>query len=91
MDCRRLSCKDRVEALQHEAARLDGANTWAEFRYVTLPGLRQEIGVCVTVTIIQARDGAIAIGEGATALGKGLFRLLIARCSACVQRTPAHW
>ncbi len=44
----------KIDPSLYEAARLDGAGAWAEFRYVTLPGLRQEIGVCVTVTIIQA-------------------------------------
>lgn len=38
----------------YEAARLDGANFFTTFRYVTVPGLRAEIGVCVTVTIIAA-------------------------------------
>jgi raffinose/stachyose/melibiose transport system permease protein len=38
----------------YEAARLDGATFWHTFRYVTVPGLRAEIGVCVTVTVIAA-------------------------------------
>jgi len=38
----------------YEAARLDGATFFTTFRYVTVPGLRAEIGVCVTVTIIAA-------------------------------------
>ncbi|MFY0666301.1 MAG: sugar ABC transporter permease [Natronospirillum sp.] len=44
----------RIDPSLYEAARIDGANPWHEFRHITLPGLRQEIGVCVTVTIIQA-------------------------------------
>ncbi|WP_127557106.1 carbohydrate ABC transporter permease [Saccharospirillum alexandrii] len=44
----------RIDASLYEAAKMDGANAWHEFRHITLPGLRQEIGVCVTVTIIQA-------------------------------------
>ena len=34
--------------------RLDGAGFFNTFRSVTLPGLRHEIGVCVTITIIAA-------------------------------------
>jgi raffinose/stachyose/melibiose transport system permease protein len=37
-----------------EAARLDGAGFVRIFRSVVLPGLRQEIGVCVTLTVIAA-------------------------------------
>jgi raffinose/stachyose/melibiose transport system permease protein len=38
----------------YEAAKVDGAGIWHQFRQVTLPGLRQQIGVCVTITIIAA-------------------------------------
>jgi raffinose/stachyose/melibiose transport system permease protein len=44
----------KIDPSLYEAARLDGANPWDEFIYITLPGLRQEIGVCVTVTVIAA-------------------------------------
>ena len=44
----------KIDAGLYEAARLDGAGPIAQFRNITLPGLRQEIGVCVTVTIISA-------------------------------------
>lgn len=44
----------RIDGSLYEAARIDGATPWHEFRHITLPGLKQEIGVCVTVTIIQA-------------------------------------
>lgn len=44
----------KIDASLYEAARLDGARPWHEFVYITLPGLRQEIGVCVTLTIIAA-------------------------------------
>ena len=44
----------KIDASLYEAARLDGARPRHEFRFVTLPGLRQEIGVCITVTVIQA-------------------------------------
>lgn len=44
----------KIDAAIYEAARLDGAGFLRTVRSVTLPGLRQEIGVCITVTIISA-------------------------------------
>ncbi len=44
----------KIDPSLYEAARLDGARPWHEFRYITLPGLRQEIAVCVTLTVISA-------------------------------------
>jgi raffinose/stachyose/melibiose transport system permease protein len=44
----------KIDASIYEAARLDGASFLQTFRAVTLPGLRQELGVCVTITIIAA-------------------------------------
>ncbi len=44
----------KIDPTLYEAARLDGASGWDEFVHVTLPGLRQEIGVCITVTVIAA-------------------------------------
>jgi raffinose/stachyose/melibiose transport system permease protein len=44
----------KIDATLYEAAKLDGASGWDEFIHVTVPGLRQEIGVCITVTVIAA-------------------------------------
>ena len=44
----------KIDASLYEAARIDGANWWSEFRNVTIPGLRQEISVLITVTMIAA-------------------------------------
>jgi len=44
----------KIDVSIYEAARLDGAGFFRTFTSVTLPGLRQEIGVCVTVTLIAA-------------------------------------
>jgi len=38
----------------YEAARLDGAGAWMEFRAVTLPGLRYEIVVALVLTVTAA-------------------------------------
>jgi raffinose/stachyose/melibiose transport system permease protein len=44
----------KIDQSLFEAARIDGAGRWAEFRAITLPGLRRELVVCTTVTIISA-------------------------------------
>ena len=44
----------RIDTSLYEAAKLDGANARQEFVAVTLPGVRHEIIVCVTVTLIAA-------------------------------------
>jgi raffinose/stachyose/melibiose transport system permease protein len=44
----------RLDPALYEAARLDGARRWQEFRAVTLPGVRREIGVCVVITSVAA-------------------------------------
>ncbi len=38
----------------YDAAKVFGANAWQEFRYVTIPGLRQQILVAFTLTFIAA-------------------------------------
>jgi raffinose/stachyose/melibiose transport system permease protein len=49
-----LSGMSKIDPALYEAARLDGAGPLREFFSITVPGLRQEIGVCVTVTVIAA-------------------------------------
>jgi raffinose/stachyose/melibiose transport system permease protein len=44
----------KIDPALYESARLDGAGPVREFLAVTLPSLRQEIGVCLTVTVIAA-------------------------------------
>ncbi|MBY8875016.1 sugar ABC transporter permease [Micromonospora sp. PLK6-60] len=44
----------KIDPSLYEAARMDGAGSIREFFAVTLPSLRQEIGICLTVTIIAA-------------------------------------
>ena len=44
----------KLDAALYESARLDGANWFQEFRAITVPGVRNELGVCLTVTIIAA-------------------------------------
>ena len=44
----------KIDPALYEASQIDGAGAIREFFSITLPSLRQEIGVCVTVTMIAA-------------------------------------
>jgi raffinose/stachyose/melibiose transport system permease protein len=44
----------KIESSLYEAAQLDGAGPVREFFAITLPSLRREIVVCVTITVIAA-------------------------------------
>lgn len=44
----------KIPTEQYEAARLDGAGFWQEFTAVTLPGLRGEIAVVLSINLINA-------------------------------------
>jgi raffinose/stachyose/melibiose transport system permease protein len=76
----------RIDPSLYEAGKIDGASAWDEFRWITLPGLRQEIGVCVTVTVIAALASFdivyIATGGGpgiqTTVPGLEIYRLAFA-------------
>lgn len=60
----------KIDPALYESARIDGASWFAEFRKITVPLLRQEIGVCLTVTVIAAL-AAFDIVYVATAGGPG--------------------
>ena len=49
-----LTGMTKIDIALYESARLDGAGWLAEFRSITVPSLRNEIGVCITVTVIAA-------------------------------------
>ncbi|GAB1818836.1 ABC transporter permease subunit [Herbidospora sp. RD11066] len=49
-----LAGMSKIDPALYEAARLDGAGPLREFVSITLPSLRQEVGVCVTVTVVAA-------------------------------------
>jgi len=44
----------KVDPALYESARIDGANWFTEFFNITIPLLKHEIGVCLTVTVINA-------------------------------------
>jgi raffinose/stachyose/melibiose transport system permease protein len=50
-----LSGVGRIDTSLFEAARLDGAGYFRELTTVLIPGIRREITVCATVTVIAAR------------------------------------
>ena len=49
-----LTGMTKIDQSLYESARIDGAGWFAELWHVTLPSLRYEIGVCLTVTVIAA-------------------------------------
>ncbi|MFI5527092.1 carbohydrate ABC transporter permease [Kitasatospora sp. NPDC051853] len=73
----------KIDPSLYEAARLDGAGAVREFFAVTLPGLRSEISVAVTVTVIAALASFDVVfvttgggpGETTTVPGVLIYRL----------------
>jgi raffinose/stachyose/melibiose transport system permease protein len=49
-----LAGMSKIDPALYEAARIDGAGPVREFFSITMPSLRQEIGVCITVTVVAA-------------------------------------
>jgi raffinose/stachyose/melibiose transport system permease protein len=49
-----LAGAQSVDRSLYDAASVDGAGTWAKFRYVTLPALRGPVVVATTVSLIAA-------------------------------------
>ena len=49
-----LTGMTKIDRALYESARIDGAGWFTELRSITIPSLRNEIGVCLTVTVINA-------------------------------------
>ncbi len=49
-----LTGMSKIDPALYEAARIDGASAWSEFRAITVPSVRNELAVCLTVTVIAA-------------------------------------
>jgi len=45
-----------IDPALYDAAKVDGANSWHRFRYVTLPGLRPVLLFVVTVTVLASAN-----------------------------------
>jgi raffinose/stachyose/melibiose transport system permease protein len=65
-----LTGMTKMDPALYESARIDGAGWFSEFVGITVPLLRYEIGVCLTVTVIAAL-AAFDIVYVATAGGPG--------------------
>jgi raffinose/stachyose/melibiose transport system permease protein len=65
-----LTGMTKLDPALYESARIDGAGWFSEFMAITVPLLRYEIGVCLTVTVISAL-AAFDIVYVATAGGPG--------------------
>ena len=65
-----LTGMSKLDPALYESARIDGAGWFSEFGAITVPLLRYEIGVCLTVTVIAAL-AAFDIVYVATAGGPG--------------------
>lgn len=69
----------KIDPSLYEASQLDGAGPIREFFSIILPSLRQEIGVCVTVTVVAALSAfdivyiATSGGPGTTTMVPGLM------------------
>ena len=48
-----LAGLDSISESLYEAARVDGANVWQVFRYITLPGLSPTIGLVATLSLLN--------------------------------------
>ncbi|MEA9985623.1 sugar ABC transporter permease [Subtercola sp. RTI3] len=78
-----LTGMGKIDGSLYEAVRLDGAGWFREFFTITLPGLRQEVAVLTTITVIAALGTFDIIytttkgGPGTTTLvpGIAIFRL----------------
>ncbi|WP_246561345.1 carbohydrate ABC transporter permease [Streptomyces roseirectus] len=77
----------KIDPALFEAARIDGAGAVREFFAVTLPSLRREIGICLTVTIIAALASFDIVyistsggpGTATTVPGLEIYRLAFAQ------------
>lgn len=73
-----LAGMSKIDPALYEAARLDGAGPIREFWSITLPSLRQELAVAITVTVIAALASFDIIfistqgGPGGTTMVPGL-------------------
>jgi multiple sugar transport system permease protein len=71
-----LAGLSKIPPMLYRAARLDGANTWAQFRYITLPALKPTIGIAVvlqTLWSLRVFELVFVLTKGAPADGTVLL------------------
>lgn len=77
-----LAGLQRIPRILYRAALLDGANAWAQFRFVTLPSLRTAIAIAVvlqTIWSLRVFDLVFVLTRGGPADGTVLLNFLAYR------------
>lgn len=77
-----LAAMQGIDASQYEAARIDGANAWQEFRYIVLPGIRPTLTFALTVIAIGSLlvyDYPFVLTNGGPAGASDVASLLVNR------------
>jgi raffinose/stachyose/melibiose transport system permease protein len=77
-----LAATTNIDGSRYEAARIDGANAWQEFRHVTLPGIRPTLAFALTIISLWsllAFDYSYALTGGGPAGSSDLVSLLVNR------------
>lgn len=72
----------RIPKILYRAAVLDGANSWAQFRFITLPSLRTTIAIAVvlqTIWSLRVFDLVFVLTRGGPADGTVLLNFLAYR------------
>jgi raffinose/stachyose/melibiose transport system permease protein len=77
-----LAATTNIDGSRYEAARIDGANAWQEFWYITLPGIRPTLIFALTIVALWSLltfDYAYALTGGGPAGSSDLVSLLVNR------------
>jgi len=77
-----LAGLQKIPAMLYRAARLDGANSWQQFRYVTLPSLRTTLAIAIilqTLWSFRVFDLIYVLTRGGPADGTVLLNYLAYR------------
>ncbi len=77
-----LAALQNIPKSLYRAARMDGANTWQQFRYVTLPSLKTALAIAVilqTIWSLRAFDLIFVLTKGGPADGTVVMNFLAYR------------
>jgi raffinose/stachyose/melibiose transport system permease protein len=87
-----LAAMQGIDASQYEAARIDGASAWQEFRHVVVPGIRPTLTFALTIIAIGALlvyDYPFILTAGGPAGSSDVASLLVNR-TAFVSREAGY-